>query len=115
MERFFLIFDSDYFLDFFGHSFLRNYLSLFLIGNAEALKKLVNSQNVNSLDDETGKTALHFAAEYDLDDIAEILIKNEANVNAVDKDLNTPLHYAAKHGFYHVFFFSLINLQKKKK
>lgn len=74
------------------------------IGNTEALMKLVNSQNVNSIDEETGRTALHFAANYDLGDIVEILLKNEANVNAVDKDLNTPLHYAAKHGIGHAFF-----------
>lgn len=45
----------------------------------------MNSQNVDSLDDETGRTALHFASNYDLDDIAKILIENGANVNAVDK------------------------------
>lgn len=71
--------------------------------------KLVNSQNVNSIDDETGRTALHFAANYDLGDVVELLLKNEANVNAVDKDLNTPLHYAAKHGIYHAL--SVINSQ----
>lgn len=66
--------------------------------------RLVNSQNVNSVEDETGKTALHYAANYDLDDVVEVLLKNEANVNAVDNELNTPLHYAAKHGIYQVFF-----------
>lgn len=58
----------------------------------------MNSQNVNALDDETGKTPLAFAAKYDLDDIAEILLLHGANVNTPDKDLNTPLHYSAMGG-----------------
>lgn len=72
--------------------------------------KLVNSQNVNSVDDETGRTALHFAANYDLGDVVELLLKNGANVNAVDNDLNTPLHYAAKHGIHHDFSLSTTKL-----
>lgn len=66
--------------------------------------KLVTLQNVNSVDQETGKTALHYAANYDLGDVIDLLLINEANVNALDKDLNTPLHYAARHGIYHVLF-----------
>lgn len=75
---------------------------MYFAGNSEAVYALVNAQNVNSIDD-SGKTALHFAATYDLDDIAKILIKHGANVNAIDRELNTPLHLAAKHGFVHIY------------
>lgn len=77
---------------------LRKILIFNKIGDYEALLEEVNIRNVNSVDEETGRTALHYAANYDLDDIVELLLTNKANVNALDKELNTPLHYASKHG-----------------
>lgn len=58
----------------------------------------MNRENVNAVDDETGRTPLAFAAKYDLDDIVMILLENGAVVNIFDTDLNTPLHYAALGG-----------------
>ena len=40
-------------------------------------------------------TALHFAAEKGHVDVAKVLIQNGADVNAVDENKSTALHYAA--------------------
>lgn len=49
------------------------------------LKKFLNNQNVNAVDDETGRTPLAYAAKYDLNDIVDILLSNGADVNIADK------------------------------
>ena len=49
--------------------------------------------NIN-IKDEYGRTPLHFAARYENEEIAEILIEAGADVNIKDKDGQTPLYYA---------------------
>ena len=53
------------------------------------------STKIDSVDDWTGKTALHYAAEYGHLEIAELLLANGANVNHRDDDKATPLYFAA--------------------
>ncbi|KAL1494475.1 hypothetical protein ABEB36_010071 [Hypothenemus hampei] len=48
--------------------------------------------------DECGKTALHHAAQRDLQDILLLLIDHGANVNSLDHNRNTPLHLACDWG-----------------
>ena len=55
--------------------------------------------NIDTVDDWTGKTALHYAAEYGHLEIAELLLANGANVNHRDDDKATPLYFAAVGGF----------------
>mgnify|MGYP003319189623 CR=1 FL=1 len=42
---------------------------------------------------------IHHAATYGHVDVAKVLIQNGADVNAVDKDKETPLHLAAVNGY----------------
>ena len=58
--------------------------------------------NIDTVDDWTGKTALHYAAEYGHLEIAELLLANGANVNRRDDDKATPLYFAAVGGFVDV-------------
>ena len=55
--------------------------------------------NIDTVDDWTGKTALHYAAEYGHLEIADLLLANGANVNHRDDDKATPLYFAAVGGF----------------
>ena len=65
--------------------------------------------NIDTLDDWTGKTALHYAAEYGHLEITELLLSNGANVNRRDDDKATPLHFAAMGGFEEVVVLLLSN------
>ena len=58
--------------------------------------------NIDTVDDWTGKTALHYAAEYGHLEIVELLLVNGANVNRRDDDKATPLYFAAVGGFVDV-------------
>ena len=58
--------------------------------------------NIDMVDDWTGKTALHYAAEYGHLEIAELLLNNGADVNRRDDDKATPLYFAAAGGFLEV-------------
>jgi len=58
--------------------------------------------NIDTVDDWTGKTALHYAAEYGHIEIAELLLTNGAAVNRRDDDKATPLYFAAVGGFVEV-------------
>ena len=58
--------------------------------------------NIDTVDDWTGKTALHYAAEYGHLEIVELLLANGANVNRRDDDKATPLYFAAVGGFVDV-------------
>jgi len=46
-----------------------------------------------------GRTPLHAAVLHPSDFIVVFLLKHKANVNAVDKELNSVLHIAAAHGY----------------
>ena len=65
--------------------------------------------NIDTVDDWTGKTALHHAAEYGHLEITELLLSNGANVNRRDDDKATPLHFAAMGGFEEVVVLLLSN------
>ena len=65
--------------------------------------------NIDTVDDWTGKTALHYAAEYGHLEITELLLSNGANVNRRDDDKATPLHFAAMGGFEEVVVLLLSN------
>ncbi|MEC8972573.1 MAG: ankyrin repeat domain-containing protein, partial [Verrucomicrobiota bacterium] len=58
--------------------------------------------NIDTVDDWTGKTALHYAAEYGHLEIAGLLLTNGAAVNRRDDDKATPLYFAAVGGFVEV-------------
>lgn len=45
-----------------------------------------------------------------MENMTELLIHNGANVNAVDKYNDTPLHFAAQSGSYHLFEIIQIDL-----
>ena len=63
---------------------------------------IVDGTNIDTVDDWTGKTALHYAAEYGHLEIAKLLLANGANVNRRDDDKATPLYFAAVGGFVEV-------------
>ena len=55
--------------------------------------------DVETIDDWTGKTAMHYAAEYGNLEIAQLLIEAGANVRHRDFYKSTALHHAAVGGF----------------
>jgi ankyrin repeat protein/beta-lactamase regulating signal transducer with metallopeptidase domain len=64
-------------------------------GDIEQVKSLIkNGTNVNTKGN-SGRTALHYAAEKGFTDIAELLISEGADVNARNESRGTPLHRAA--------------------
>lgn len=63
-------------------------------GALAKVESLIKKGTVIDERDILGKTALHYAVEYDHKDVAELLIANGADVNAKDKDGNTPGHVA---------------------
>jgi ankyrin repeat protein len=68
-----------------------------------------NPDLVFSKDIFSGFTPLHFAALSDTKDLAELLLANQADVNAKDQRRETPLHYAAKTGNTYVAGLLLVN------
>lgn len=68
-------------------------------GDTERVQKMIRS-NPKWVEMQVygGKTPLHFAAEYDKDEIVKLLLKNGANVNAYDMLSTTPLMTAAISG-----------------
>ncbi len=63
---------------------------------------IADGTNIDTVDDWTGKTALHYAAEYGHLEIVELLLANGADVNRRDDDQATPLYFAAVGGFEEV-------------
>lgn len=64
----------------------------------EKLDELFRYRNDLILVDEFGRSPLHIAAEWGLENIALDFLDNNANVNAQDNNKNTPLHCAAQNG-----------------
>ena len=63
---------------------------------------LAAGTNVDEVDDWTGKTPLHYAAEYGNLEIAVLLLGAGANARHIDDDKATALHHAAVGGFVDV-------------
>ena len=64
----------------------------------EAAMNRCKDKSVVNLVDESGNTVLHLAAHFGSSTIVSGLLKNGANAGALNKDKQTPLHWAAKKG-----------------
>jgi ankyrin repeat protein len=62
------------------------------------LAELLVEEGADNVADKYGLTPLHWAVQYNHARLAELLIKNKADFNAVNKNGWTILHWAAKHG-----------------
>ncbi len=74
-------------------------LMLAVLGENIHIVKLIHSRDQSAIDikdDDTGNTALHFAAQRALTGIALWLISTNANVDPMDDKNRTPLMYAAQ-------------------
>ena len=67
-------------------------------GDVEVLRQLLQQGADKDLQDEEGRTSLHFACGYGEVACAQVLLDVSANVNALDNNKNTALHYAAGYG-----------------
>lgn len=85
-----------------------NILQLAASGNLNGLDSYLNNQpkgttgNLTTLTDVSGRTALHYAAEFNHVAIVEFLLHLRADKEARDKFGWTPLHYAASKGYVEV-------------
>ena len=62
-------------------------------GDLNNVKKIINSEKASVMArDNSQNTPLHIAANYNYSEIAELLIKKGADVNAVNGDLKTPMY-----------------------
>jgi serine/threonine-protein phosphatase 6 regulatory ankyrin repeat subunit B len=69
------------------------------IGDVENAKKMIlQDQSLVTAKDGFGRTLLHYAAEFEQKDFADVLIANHAVVDASDNFGQTPLHLAADVG-----------------
>ena len=64
-------------------------------GRLDVVKFLITQCNAKQLADHAGKTPLHIAIKNQHYEIAQFLIENEANVNAIDNNKQSPLHLLA--------------------
>jgi len=67
-------------------------------GDLDAVEDFIAIGKDVNLQDELGRSPLHFACAHDHMDIVKELIANKANVNIVDAKNNTPLHYSSGYG-----------------
>ena len=70
---------------------------------------IIAGTDVETIDDWTGKTAMHYAAEYGNLEIAQLLIDAGANIQHRDFDKATALHHAAIGGFVDVVKLLLVH------
>lgn len=68
------------------------------LGQKEALDELLTAGADVDVQDDDGRTALHWAALTGRESIAKSLVSRGAKANAKDRESATPLHYAARHG-----------------
>ncbi|WP_241158541.1 ankyrin repeat domain-containing protein [Cohnella candidum] len=68
-----------------------------LKGNLKALKKIINTDNINA-GDKDGYTALHWASQNGHVNIVRFLLANGANPNVIDYEGFTPIEVATTHG-----------------
>jgi len=69
-----------------------------ITGNIEAVKKHIAAGTDVNAKQSNGMTPLHFAAQFDFKELAELLITAGTDVNAKRDDGWTPLHFAAAAG-----------------
>ena len=70
------------------------------LADGDIVKLLIDhGADVNTRDDATGFTALHYAAGLGNMNAAEVLIANGADINAKDKEGHTPLYIAINHDY----------------
>uniref|UniRef100_A0A0L8GB40 Poly [ADP-ribose] polymerase n=2 Tax=Octopus bimaculoides TaxID=37653 RepID=A0A0L8GB40_OCTBM len=68
-------------------------------GNLARVQKLATKDNINCQDTQgRNSTPLHLAAGYNNQEVAEFLLENGADVNAMDKGGLIPLHNASSYG-----------------
>ena len=72
---------------------IKIFLSLMNKGNQ--LREFIKSCKDINYKDELGRTMLHYAVLNENLGAVKILLELNANVNAVDNDLRTPIHYLA--------------------
>ena len=66
-------------------------------GNLNLLQSSINSlQLTYNVADENGYTLLHAAASYNQLEIIKFLLGQNSNINAIDNDGDTALHYSSK-------------------
>uniref|UniRef100_A0A0K0D7U4 ANK_REP_REGION domain-containing protein n=1 Tax=Angiostrongylus cantonensis TaxID=6313 RepID=A0A0K0D7U4_ANGCA len=63
---------------------------------------------LNQTDQHLGMTALHWAIDSGCDNVVRYLLAKNADVNAVDPDGNTPLHFG-KFELHCVFLYNSVN------
>ncbi|MCE5316168.1 MAG: ankyrin repeat domain-containing protein [Parachlamydia sp.] len=69
-------------------------------GNLDAIRILIEAGADVHKPNQYGQTALFYAGE---SQTSEVLIQNGSDVNTVDRDNGTPLHIAARRGYYDAF------------
>ena len=79
-------------------------------GDYETVARMINvdyagdlAVNVNYQEQKCGYTALHYAVEANDRKLANLLVKNYADVKVQDADLQTPLHIACIKGHTEIF------------
>lgn len=72
-------------------------------GQVGVVKSIVHdaSFDINSVDESSGCTALHYATAIDHAEIVELLLKNNADCSAIDNKGNIALHHSVRSGGWH--------------
>lgn len=66
-----------------------------LMNKGNQLREFIKSCKDINYKDELGRTMLHYAVLNENLDAVKVLLELDANVNEVDNDLRTPMHYLA--------------------